>query len=492
VFMLITDHHQNRTIEPFGNEVMVENFTSLISPVFGPFKDLFTGALPQRPQHFEGYSYLGIVSVLLAFCCLIFIIITWKRRDRNPTVFALFTAAFFVLLVAFGYHHKLLAVFDHKFPALSQFRAVCRFAWLFYFMLPLCYSSVLYSALSRISSKYALKIFSVTAVLFLAINIWEAKYMLNYNSEAFWKFRNFFNSQLLNTEEKSALQYINSTDAQAMLPLPMFHGGSEMYDRNGSSNSMVPSMLYSYHAGLPILSVMLSRTSITETEELLDVINSYKRNKPVLNKMNGKDVVVIKTKDELLEDEKRFLKKVTFGIDLDSCKMGKVSMKMLARNESPAHAVELRQKGGPFQQGCLYIKNENRKPFIPTEVSDEQKIFVVDSNKLAAGKYVVSFHYHHDERIFQDLAIDLIVTGATSNSYEWLEIVPVRKLSGFYPGYAVFEHLTTIEDGHKYEYILRGREKSSYHISDFIIRPESLDVYYVQKGDTVFNNFPSR
>lgn len=490
LFMKLSDEHENRPQEPFGLDVMVENTGSLLSPEFGPFKDFLSSIFPERSQHFEGHSYLGFFVILLSLACLL-LLPFYLRRIRMPKgLLSILVSSLVLLGISFGYHHKLLQSMGINSPSVNQFRAVCRFAWVFYFVLPLTLVILLdrlLPLLFKVEKNKSLVI-RLMLVLFLTSNFVEAGALINLNSAAFWKFRNFFNSDLLTKEEKEILEFIKKDSSQAILPLPLFHGGSEMYDRLGSSNSMAPAMLYSYHARLPIIGIMASRGSRTETEATISLLNPYQKTQAIKKKLSKQNVFVIQTKDPLLPDEVRLTKKLKYFNESDSLKFALISPKNIFQAEISENSTLLQHASRTEE--LIYLPTGDQQPFIESSIKDMKMITVIDSNEIKDGLYILSFHYHFKPRSYRDIALDLIITEALRGEYQWRDLLPIRCMSGFYNSYAVFETFVKINPHARYEFILSGKEDRNYHISNFLLRPADKDVRIViPQGDTLYNNF---
>jgi hypothetical protein len=490
LFMKFTDQHNNRTQEPFGSAVMVENLSSIFSPEFGPFESIMNTVTGPKPEHFEGHSYAGFSVALLLVLTLITLPI-WIRRRIDPLLLSFFAAGTVILFISFGYHHLVLDVLRIKINVVNQFRAVCRFAWVFYFVLPVFLIVVLHDLSNNLRNEQARKwVLVAGATIFLILNVVESYYMFNMHRESYWKFRNIFNPKLLNQEEQKIISAIKQKDPQAILPLPIFHGGSEMYDRVGSSNSMVPSMLYSYHSGLPILSAMLSRTSMTETEDLINVLNSYKKEQGAVKKFNKKDFLVIRTNDALLPDETRLERNLDYFQRNDTLAFAFVSKRKLLQRKTDLAVCEMVNpaKSDPCKN-VLYLPFKNEKPYITSNMEDYEKAFVLDSNFLAPGRYVVSFHYYYKEKKYQSLSTNLIVAEGAGTSYRWIMNIPVRIMSGFYRGFGVVEQFVNIKKGSRYEFILKGLDSLNYRISDFMLRPDYITTIMPMGKDSIINNF---
>jgi hypothetical protein len=494
LFMLLSDQHLNRTIEPFGAEMMVENLDSILSPVFGPFKNFMEIFFPNRSFHFEGHTYLSFFIILLSFLFILSLPFTFKKVKIRKEMLVIFIASLLFLFMAFGIHLKVLDFFHIHSASLNQFRAACRFAWIFYFSLPLILLLMVYDLfktyLKPSSLNPALVILSLS---FFSFNLLEAHYFFTLDNSAYWKYDNFFKEDLLSSEEKNNLAILKNKGIQAIIPLPIFHGGSEMYDRPTSDNSMLFSMMYSYHLNTPILSTLLSRTSISETEAIIQLLNSYKKNHVAEKLLGTKDFFVITTSGELMPDENRLLKQVKQFGENDSLKFGYLSMKDLFlpkfEGNDPIY-VDKTISYFPDSNSFVCVPFENRKPFLEANIKDYEAAFVLDSNKLKSGDYIVSLHFNYTKKIYRSLAADLIITRNDGTNTDWHYMIPIRYLSGFYDGYGVFEYKITLETKNKYEFIIKGNEDQTYSISNFMLRPLGRDVIMTDKGeDTLVNNF---
>lgn len=493
-FMLLSDHHSDRPTEPYGAENMVENIDSIVSPTFGPFQTLMEHFFSDRPGHYEGHTYLGFFVVVTTMLFLVSLLIFFRKFVFKKELVALVISAFLFLLISFGVHLKVMALFHFESATINQFRAVCRFAWIFYFVWPIFLVAVFYHSTK---GSFPISTFASTSLifslLFLALNLIESKGFFTKDQSMFWKYRNFFNEQQLNEEEKKVLSSLHSSQPQSILPLPMFHGGSEMFDRPGSNNSMIPSMIYSYHSGIPISSVLMSRTSITETENLIELLNSYKQTRAINSQLTAKDFFVIVTKDPLLPDETRLLKEVTSFEQNDSLKFAYLSVKKLLEPKisEPVLQISERRIEFPDCTSVLFIPFEKRKPFERANILDYETIYSLDSNRIVSGDYIVSFHYHFEQNNYKAVAANFIVNKANATESEWIYNIPVRIMSGFYKGFGVFEYKIRLEKNCKYDFMLKGFVDHSYAISDFMLRPESLNIITKQGQANSFNNFPN-
>lgn len=491
IFMKFTDQHADRPTEPYGSDVLIENLDSLLAPEFGPFQGVMEFLFPNRIIHYEGHTYLGFCSILLSLVFLLSLPFVFKKTRFNKNMLAVFMASLILLFMALGLHNKVFAWLNINSLTFKQLRATCRFAWYFYYALPLFVIPTLYHLTkNKLQTKHFSRVIGSVCCVFFLVNLWEANYFFKKDKSSFWNSRNIFCKTYLNPEELKVLGALKDLNPQAIVPLPVFHGGSELYDRLGFNNSMIPSMLYSAHSGLPILSSLMSRTSLSETEGSLGLLNSYKKNRSLRN-IAEQGFFVLKTNDALLPDEERLLAKTTFFASNDSLKFGFITKSDFLARKTDDRIIQLASNAS-YQVDSLpivYIPKEDRKPFIGANFKDYEHIYTLDSNRLAPGDYYVSLHHFFENRTYHSVACDLIITRNNHSKSEWFYIFPLRYATGFYDSYVVIEREMRIEKNYSYDFMLKGNSDFEYHISDFMLRPKGLTVIVPSKNDSTINNY---
>lgn len=492
LFMYFTDRHPERTTEPHGSDKLIENLDSLLAAEFGPFQNFMQVLFPNRTDHLEGHSYLGFFTILLSFVFLILLPFYFRKMQIKKEFIALLLSALLLLFLSFGWHHSIFRFLHLSETSLNQFRATCRFAWYFYYLLPLFVVPVLYHLVrSKLTSGASGKVVMVISLLFFISHLAEANDYFKKDQSHFWKFRNVLNEKYLNTEEREIIKHLYKTKAQAIISLPVFCLGSEMYDRIGADNSMIPAYLYSFHTKIPILGTWLSRTSIPETEQMIELLNSYKKQKATDSLLSNSPFFVIKTNESLLADEDRLLSAVNFFKHNDSLAFGDLSTADLTKRKLDARVITIKSDTLADSNQIIFLDHLNRKPFLSANMKNYETIFVLDSNKLNDGDYIVSLHYHYTKKVYKSVGIFLIITKASGKDYRWQYNQSLSVMSGFYKGFGVSEYKIKLEKKSRYEFVLNGFEDLNYSISDFMLRPAGKSTLFISnKGDSIFNNFP--
>ena len=493
IFMVSTDHHVNRPTEPENATTLIANPASLLHPNFGPFRDVLLKLFKIEGTNFEGYSYMGIFLIVIVFVSAIAIPWFRKKIHFQRDSFSIFVASLVLLFLAFGLHNNLLSLLKIKISALEQFRASGRFIWFFYYTLPIFLLPFIYHTLNNnsVNTKKTGYILKAAAVLYFSFNLLEANSLYRMHREAFWKYRNFFSERCLSSEENALITTLKKSNLQSIIPLPLYHAGSEMYYRV-ETESMRLSMMYSYHCDLPIVSSFLSRTSITETEEVIQTLNSYKKQHGIDNYLTGGDFLLIKSNDQLLPDEERLFKKSKVIHKDSMVQMALVKESAIFKRLASEKQVIISDTKVEPTYSCslVYIESEPRKPFITSNLKNYEGIYTLDSNLLESGTYIMSLRYYYSPNTHWDVDCHFIVDEVSANKAEWIVYARVKSFNGFYKGYAVFEQKITINKNCKYNFMLNGNSDRDYKISHFLLRPENTDVLLVSGTDSIFNNFP--
>ncbi len=496
LFMLISDRHTDRSPEPYGNTAFISDLSSFTVPEFGPFKNLLAQLIGSSPQHFEGSAYLGIGMLLVAILIIPFIVLFARQLQLNKGLLSLFFAASCFLLFSFGLQYKIQEMFGIKLHALNQFRAMGRFSWFMYYVLPLLLFHGMYE-LFKLKLKKHLQTLLIVLFAFgyLSFNLYEGDAYFKIYDGLMWEERNLFNPELLTHHEREMLKTIKEKKVQAILPLPIYYLGSEVYDRSSCTLPMYFSTIYSYHSGLPIQSAYLSRTSVKETEMGIEILNSYKQKRELDSLINTNDFFVIKTNEPLLEDEKRLWSITQFISKNDSTEFGCVSPSQMRQPILDKKILEIEGKNSYVNDtaSVVYIKQEARKPFLESNQQNYDGIFVADSNLLPQGSYILSLHYFTNARTFRDMANSLIVAEAKGKDYNWKYALPLKLASGFGNHYSIVEFKIDLEKNCRYEFFAHGTYDLGFRVSNFLLRPENLSVRVITaQHDTLYNNFPTR
>ena len=193
-------------------------------------------------------------------------------------------------------------------PFVKQFRAPGRFSWVFFFVITICTVYALDQMIQSIKNKY-IQFTIIIAVAFLYFA--EGVHNLHTVATSFVN----TNEAFLYLDKESPLsklsRNVQADKYQAIVSLPYHHVGSDVYVKHvNTQNSLKPSLQLSHELGLPLLSIHLTRTSLTEATNLLQLFSSdYEKRDIVSDFKSTKPFLVFFTGEELTKKEQTILSK---------------------------------------------------------------------------------------------------------------------------------------------------------------------------------------
>jgi hypothetical protein len=321
VFIKLTDTHTGRTDNPSGFFQYVAEADDVFVPNHPPLRTLLDSITGNGiRQQWEAWSYVGI-STTLMFLVLIFMGIFRLIRRRQTGIDRFFgsttmnvslIAAFLVLLFAMAVPFRQFPVLAEIVPFVKQFRALGRFTWPFYFAATFFTAMVIGKIYETATSRKGRVLAIGLALLAGLANIVEA---LPYHREMAWTITqspNLFQKKSLSQSLNSAIGSINTNDYQAIISLPFFYQGSESYSRPRNEETAKVSMVFSYHTGIPLVCANLTRTSVQESKNIVQMVSPDFYKKTIEADLpDNRPFLVICTRDGITGYEEDILKKCT-------------------------------------------------------------------------------------------------------------------------------------------------------------------------------------
>jgi hypothetical protein len=338
----LTDSVQDRTAYPWGYLTYYANLAGVFYPTGKLYEPIFASfILPEYPPTMEGNAYIGIVA-LLTFIALIIIylkniftveiifnkgIVTlltlikliliyikkvifsiFRKRSLitdNKVLTVSFWASIVALIISFGYPFRIKG-YEYWLDYVGlfrQMRGIARFAWVFYYVINII---AFYKIYQWVSGKTP--IFK-NGILFLAV------FLLCYDAFYRYDMDTVLNNPIERLADKKNLlpenKWLNEVDInkyQAIITLPYFHVGSENFWMIHNAEIMGDVFITSLKTGLPTISSLMSRTSLSQTFNNIQMIIEPYRKLEILNDFkNKKPFLVLVREAELNADEKRLL-----------------------------------------------------------------------------------------------------------------------------------------------------------------------------------------
>ncbi len=285
--MALTDPIRDRPVNPFGFLWYRANMASVFGPYREPFRSAWAAIFHGPEPIPEGWAYIGLVPTLIVLL-LLARSVAYLLRGRPGLVFrpvlplplrATLWASVPILLLAmcWPFAYGLEDWVPYLGP-LRQFRALGRFAWIFYYVIGVTAAVMLWELLRSLRQRRAGRL--GLTLLTLAAVVWgyEAKLQIEANTR---QMRNYaiadrFFDDWTPTAYGPLLTSANrrASDFQAILPLPYYSLGSEKFGFGPTETSAFEGFRAAYQTGLPLAAVMMSRTSLAQTLSLINLFSS--------------------------------------------------------------------------------------------------------------------------------------------------------------------------------------------------------------------------
>lgn len=279
VIGMITDPIADRPGNPAGVWSFKTEVRDLF-PVQGWFNDYFGSTFVLKDHHSESYSYPGFLFLILLFGLPIFLIARYSGYKWVRVVFKInieqriyLYSGLFVLAFAMGIHILLTGgMILEWLPPLSQFRALGRFSWGFYYVFAVISSVWVYNAYKYISSRWIGGAFLALLFTLYALDTYSIHALINKNLSLYGS-ENLLvnNTTIADLVDKSEYEI---SDFQAMVTLPISTEGVEKISFEDDFFVKVNALPFSYQTGMPLTSCIQSRASIGHVMKILQLGNS--------------------------------------------------------------------------------------------------------------------------------------------------------------------------------------------------------------------------
>ena len=319
--MLLTDNIPDRPGNPYGFLKYRSTWSSIFLPVRGPLYDAWHRfAKDFKTGDGEGIAYVGAVATLVGLSWLARLTATgWKKQWKKITHPALpstlrisFWASMLVLLFAMAIPFVWLPEgFLDSLGALRQFRSLGRFAWIFYYQFTVLISYTLYQVYRSLSIHGSRPI--AMWVLLVVAGIWTLEMSIHVKGNADLT-RKLKGENVFLKSEPNFLAWlqeagVNATDYQAILPIPVFNIGSEKFiPLMQDWGTTIESFHMASQLGLPLACGMMSRTSVQQSANLVQLFSSEFIQKEILTDFfDSRPLLILEQNGAELTDAERSL-----------------------------------------------------------------------------------------------------------------------------------------------------------------------------------------
>lgn len=350
VIMKITDPVKDRPVCPFNDTGMYTQFTKIISSYYSPLwqSAIRMKIVPKASRDGEGFTYIGAVAIVTVIISFLFFVKNKLKKKQagiinEPAVFSpvwLFIA-FAVLLFSMGipfiWHMEWLMDY---FSAFRQFRALGRFSWVFYYIITIYATVVIANWYKGLIKKQ--KPFYGYLVLLSAISIWAyetsgyVRFSRELSRDAFNNYDLVYSNKEQDWEAFLQERHYSPNDFQAIILLPFFHIGTEKIWVGEPIGLIAPGTKGALQMRLPIMDVMLSRSSWSEAQKQVKMVAGPFSDKAILKDFKNRKPLLLFTisnKDSLAFDQDYLLDASDFIGDFSGGKVYACYPERLAAND---------------------------------------------------------------------------------------------------------------------------------------------------------------
>ena len=293
--MKLTDPIKDRPRMPFGTfdnrTKHADLYTSDRSPIWMYVKK--KGYKVEISNATEGYAYLGLAVVIVLIVTIASILYRKIRKQGsdpivNTTLFSpiwLFIAIL-SLLFSMGIPLRWMMWILDYVSVFRQFRTLGRFNWLFYYIITVYASAMLYHWYSALRSKNRNAAAGVIVVCFLGLWSYEAAANISFSRSTAAKAQENY-AMFFSEKEQTWSAYLqehhhSAADFQGILLLKFFHIGTEKLWIGDAGWLMFLGTRASMQLHLPIVDVLMSRSSWSQAEAQVKNVGGPFTEKPIL------------------------------------------------------------------------------------------------------------------------------------------------------------------------------------------------------------------
>jgi hypothetical protein len=284
LFMKATDSHRDRPDIATGFLDLISGVDKVFVPNHPPFRHLISQIIKVKGQEWEAWAYVGVATMLILLISLPMRI--WKGPaidQRDPFIRLILASSIIILLFSFGFpfaygFEKLL----DKLTYVQQFRAPGRFAWVFYFtVIPFVFLILNGWTQRMLQTKFKALAIILPLVVF-GLFIVEGYHAQKGVAIRVCSHSNYLeNPELANVQE--ALSHPELKQAQAIVPIPFFHFGSDFIGVNANDTTRVEAMSLALISRIPLVASANPRASLTESRNILALFGPAVGKKNILS-----------------------------------------------------------------------------------------------------------------------------------------------------------------------------------------------------------------
>lgn len=541
IWLWFTNTATDRTFYPWGFLVYKSGWEGIFLPdhkIDAPFLKTF---IFTKPVEWEGWAYIGHLASFLFVVIFTFWAALPFLTTHNFGFFLIILLSGIIIYILFKKHrnifnltgNKLLNIFLwtgllsllfsfawpfvfspnllHYAGPLRQFRGIARFSWIFFYIINIGVFYYIY----RLKINYKFLKYAILA-LSVVVLYYDA-YQNNKNmQENINKTIPELNDKHNTDKENQWLSKIEVKNFQSILPLPYFHVGSENIWIDPKCQSAYNAFIVSLKTGLPMNAVLMSRTSILQTYDNLQLILEpyHTFDSKILRISQKPFLLVVSECEEISQNEKFLISKSKFIASSEKFSLFELraeTLKTLSDSLFENSEKEIRSKK-LFKTDNI-LSSDSLKRFVYTNYNDNinnkayngkgcytgnirkyNAIFEGSiPNALTDTDYVLSFWFgkiYHD--VFPRTTVEITYCDSSGKVYnaDYRSVQNLLKVIDNDWMLADFNFRLKNEKD-KIKITLWNDDLSNsdtLYVDDLMIRPASVNIYYEQPSQYVMKN----
>lgn len=468
--MKATDPVTDRPSDPYGIDTYVTDPVSVFLPTSGPIHDW----LSPRTS-WEGQAYIGFMGGLLLIMILIKGVRYLRSRNRDNNIsppvedwIIFLTAGWVTFLYASGWLNQLgLSYVNEIITPLKQFRSLGRLTWITYYTTVICTMIFLFRYIfqnEQLGSR------NRTILTILIMLVWTVE--AHFHSTSLTK--NFEDENVFGALAPFELELdtlgINNTEYQAILSLPLQVLGPEKIEIKRGTEVLRWAMVYALHTGLPIMDIMMSRTSVSQGLDLIELVSPPYVKKSRLDSMDKRPILVLANEAQLTEEERDLFDRARPVTSIDGLTLRSLdpndlyrplSRDSMQKIDAPLIHFGLNDGAEPGFVGSAHLVEDHYQLWMGTVPTKDiyEASFWLKASSMSGPWPTIHFTKRDPDGAIMwegdfDFREDILVQG------DWLRIS--WRFDGF-PNYDIFKIEIDVDNILIDEFELRRLTKQSWH-----------------------------
>ncbi len=331
VFAAVTDPFWDRPSAPYGFYAYYATLGSVFLPHYSSLTQLINNLFEPRII-WEGRAFVGTIPLIFTVATLILTLASVRIKvpilKRLVPFRMVVLAASMVLLYAMCIPFRWgLQFITDLIPALEQFRALGRFAWIFYYVISVVSAYYLFSFYRWVNNHYGPLI--AATVLAFCMLVWAADagaYFLGHTQGLMQP-----NTVMENTSESYLARFesggVAPSDFQGIMTLPMLAIRTDKMVFERDYTAYHKAMQCAWHTGIPIVQSSTSRPSFSQSFSNIQLVGHPWIPKTRIEDMDERPLLLISPKGiPLTPGEQRLVDHASVFWQDDQIKMSRLPL----------------------------------------------------------------------------------------------------------------------------------------------------------------------